>query len=72
MILNQLLEPEILLPLGKAGYGSRVLIADGSYPFRPVDDGRVGQGHFLRRFSTLIFPLDHATTLAVALKRESA
>jgi L-fucose mutarotase len=30
--LNHLLQPEIMLALGKAGHGSRVLIADGNYP----------------------------------------
>src|SRR5262245_4710891 len=33
MLKYQLLHPEILAALGAAGHGSRVLIADGNYPF---------------------------------------
>ncbi|MCS7222555.1 MAG: RbsD/FucU family protein [Anaerolineae bacterium] len=33
MLRYQLLHPEILATLGTAGHGSRVLIADGNYPF---------------------------------------
>ena len=32
MLKSQLLHPEILDALGRAGHGSRVLIADGNYP----------------------------------------
>jgi len=33
MLRGPLLHPEILSALGAAGHGSRVLIADGNYPF---------------------------------------
>ncbi|HTT69711.1 MAG TPA: RbsD/FucU family protein [Anaeromyxobacteraceae bacterium] len=33
MLKNALLHPEILKALGSAGHGSKVLIADGNYPF---------------------------------------
>jgi len=33
MLSTRLLHPEILAALGGAGHGSRVLIADGNYPF---------------------------------------
>ena len=33
MLNYQLLHPEILAALGGAGHGSKVLIADGNYPF---------------------------------------
>ena len=33
MLKYQLLHPEILAALGGAGHGSKVLIADGNYPF---------------------------------------
>jgi L-fucose mutarotase len=33
MLKYQLLHPEILGALGEAGHGSKVLIADGNYPF---------------------------------------
>ena len=33
MLTTRLLHPEILSALGSAGHGSRVLIADGNYPF---------------------------------------
>ena len=33
MLKNRLLHPDILAALGRAGHGSKVLIADGNYPF---------------------------------------
>ncbi len=33
MLKTQLIHPEILCALGSAGHGSKVLIADGNYPF---------------------------------------
>ncbi len=33
MLKTKLLHPEILSALGSAGHGSKVLIADGNYPF---------------------------------------
>ncbi len=33
MLKSKLLHPEILRVLGSAGHGSKVLIADGNYPF---------------------------------------
>jgi L-fucose mutarotase len=33
MLKGRLLHPEILDALGRAGHGSKVLIADGNYPF---------------------------------------
>jgi L-fucose mutarotase len=33
MLTTQLLHPEILAGLASAGHGSRVLLADGNYPF---------------------------------------
>ena len=33
MLKGQLIHPEILKVLGRAGHGSKVLIADGNYPF---------------------------------------
>jgi L-fucose mutarotase len=33
MLKSQLLHPEVLKALGASGHGSRVLIADGNYPF---------------------------------------
>jgi L-fucose mutarotase len=33
MLKTQLLHPEILEALGGAGHGSRILVADGNYPF---------------------------------------
>lgn len=34
MLKGQLIQPEILEVLGRAGHGSKVLIADGNYPCR--------------------------------------
>jgi L-fucose mutarotase len=33
MLKGKLIHPEILEALGKAGHGSKILIADGNYPF---------------------------------------
>jgi len=33
MLKGQLIHPEILEVLGRAGHGSKILIADGNYPF---------------------------------------
>jgi L-fucose mutarotase len=33
MLRGKLLHPEILNALGRAGHGSKILIADGNYPF---------------------------------------
>jgi L-fucose mutarotase len=33
MLKSNLLQPEILEALGRAGHGSKILIADGNYPF---------------------------------------
>lgn len=33
MLKSKLIHPEILAALGRAGHGSKVLIADGNYPF---------------------------------------
>ncbi len=33
MLKGQLIQPDILEVLGRAGHGSKVLIADGNYPF---------------------------------------
>jgi L-fucose mutarotase len=33
MLKSKLLHPDILAALGRAGHGSKILIADGNYPF---------------------------------------
>jgi L-fucose mutarotase len=33
MLKGQLIQPDILAILGRAGHGSKVLVADGNYPF---------------------------------------
>ncbi len=33
MLKTQLIQPDILAALGRAGHGSKILIADGNYPF---------------------------------------
>ena len=44
MLKTKLLHPQILSALGRAGHGTRILIADGNYPFTtgsPADAERV-------------------------------
>ena len=43
MLKGKLIHPEILDALGKAGHGSKILIADGNYPFATAAAPRARQ-----------------------------
>ncbi len=45
MLRGNLIHPDILETLGRSGHGSKVLIADGNYPFRTKlgPNARAGQ-----------------------------
>ena len=43
MLKGKLIHPEILEALGKAGHGSKILIADGNYPFATAAAPRAKQ-----------------------------
>ncbi len=71
MLKNRLLHPEILAALGSAGHGSRVLIADGNYPFSTgthPDAKRV----YLNLRPGLVSTLDVLEVLVSVLPIESA
>jgi L-fucose mutarotase len=71
MLRTQLLHPEILSALAEAGHGSRVLIADGNYPFgtgAPAGARRV----YLNLRPGLASVTDVLETLLTAIPVESA
>jgi len=71
MLKTTLLHPEILASLGTAGHGSRVLIADGNYPFitgANPDADRV----FLNLRPGCVAAVDVLETLVAAIPIESA
>jgi L-fucose mutarotase len=71
MLTTRLLHPDILAALAAAGHGSRVLIADGNYPFSTganPDAKRV----FLNLRPGVVSALDVLEVLASALPIESA
>jgi L-fucose mutarotase len=43
MLRGKLIHPEILEALGRAGHGSKILIADGNYPFSTGSNPRAKQ-----------------------------
>ena len=71
MLKTKLVHPEILAALGAAGHGSRVLIADGNYPFS------TGSHHdakkvYLNLRPGLVSALDVLEVLVTAVPIESA
>ena len=48
MLKTKLLHPEILAVLGSNGHGSRVLVADGNYPFATGE---------IRRFANILITI---------------
>ncbi|MGA2977764.1 MAG: RbsD/FucU family protein [Spirochaetia bacterium] len=70
MLTTKLIHPEILAALGSAGHGSRVLIADGNYPF---STGSAPDAHlvFLNLRPGLVSVLDVLESLVSAIPIES-
>ncbi len=71
MLKSTLLHPEILRALGGAGHGSKVLIADGNYPFGtggPPNAARV----YLNLAPGLVNAVDVLKTLVSAIPVEAA
>jgi L-fucose mutarotase len=71
MLKTRLLHPEILAALGSAGHGSRVLIADGNYPFVTGSPGSA-QVVYLNLRPGLVSVSDVLETLVAVLPIESA
>jgi L-fucose mutarotase len=77
MLKGKLIHPEILEVLGRAGHGSKVLIADGNYPFLTklgpharlvnlnLSPGLVDCVHVLRALVTAI-PIEEAAVMQYA------
>jgi len=70
MLKTHLLHPEILAALGSAGHGSRVLIADGNYPFTTGSPGSA-QVVYLNLRPGLVSVSDVLETLVAVLPIES-
>lgn len=71
MLRYKLIHPEILSALGGAGHGSRILIADGNYPFAtgaPLSARRV----YLNLAPGLVNVTDVLAALADAIPIEAA
>jgi len=71
MLTTKLLHPEILEALGAAGHGSRVLIADGNYPFS-TGTNPAARRVFLNLRPGLVSVLEVLETLVSAIPVESA
>jgi len=71
MLNGQLIHPEILEALGRAGHGSKVLIADGNYPFATAVGPRA-RHVFLNLRPGLVSVTDVLGVLAPAIPIEAA
>lgn len=71
MLSTRLLHPEILAALGGAGHGSRVLIADGNYPFSTGSSAGAKRVYLNLRPGMVSVP-DVLETLVAVLPVESA
>jgi L-fucose mutarotase len=71
MLKYQLLHPQILEALGAAGHGSRVLIADGNYPFATKSHPSARRV-YLNLAPDLLRATDVLATLADAIQIEAA
>ena len=71
MLRYRLLHPEILAALGAAGHGSRVLIADGNYPFA-TRSSPAARRVYLNLAPDLLKATDVLAVLADAIPVEAA
>ncbi|PJF39342.1 MAG: RbsD or FucU transport [Phototrophicales bacterium] len=71
MLKTQLLHPTILQALGASGHGSRVLIADGNYPFN-TGVNPAAQRVFLNLRPGLVTVTQVLETLVTAIPVEAA
>ena len=71
MLKSQLLHPQILNALGQSGHGSKVLIADGNYPFN-TGSNPAASHVFLNLRPGLVSVTDILETLVTAMPVEAA
>ena len=71
MLKTRLLHPEILLALGEAGHGARVLIADGNYPLA-TQSNPAGRRVYLNLEPGRLGVLEVLDVLAEAIPIEAA
>jgi L-fucose mutarotase len=71
MLTTNLLHPELLAALGQAGHGSRVLIADGNYPFS-TGTNPAARKVYLNLRPGLVSVLDVLEVLVKSIPIESA
>lgn len=71
MLMTALLHPQILHALGQSGHGSRILIADGNYPFN-TGSNPSAEHVYLNLRPGLITTIDALETLAAVTPIEAA
>ena len=71
MLRGKLIHPDILEALGKAGHGSKILIADGNYPFTTAVAPRARQV-FLNLSPGIVKVTDVLAALVEAIPVEAA
>lgn len=71
MLRGTLIHPEILAALGRAGHGSKILIADGNYPFSTAA-GPNARIVFLNLSPGLVHVTDVLRVLVTAVPIEAA
>jgi L-fucose mutarotase len=71
MLRGKLIHPEILEALGKAGHGSKILIADGNYPFTTAVAPRARQV-FLNLSPGIVKVTEVLAALVAAIPVEAA
>lgn len=71
MLRSKLLHPTLLAALGKAGHGSKVLIADGNYPFT-TGSNPAAEHVFLNLMPGMVKVTDVLEALLTAIPVEAA
>ena len=71
MLRGKLIHPQILEALGRAGHGSKILIADGNYPFSTATNPRATQV-YLNLSPGLVTVTDVLRVLVEAVPFEAA
>jgi len=71
MLNSKLIHPEILSALGRAGHGSKVLIADGNFPFS-TKTNRDAEKVFLNLSPGIVGCIDTLKAICSAVSIESA
>ncbi|MES2307660.1 MAG: RbsD/FucU family protein [Verrucomicrobiota bacterium] len=71
MLLTRLIHPEILSELGRSGHGTRILIADGNFPFT-TESPREARKVYLNLRRGLVQAMDVLEVIVHSVPIESA